>query len=109
MEEIKDNDVSNLDDKECLLLFYFTAPWCGPCQRIKPMLIKLAEGLDKSKIEFFMIDIDENDEIAERFKIRSIPTFYLLHKNEELAHVTGSDITEVHKLIKDNLDKVETN
>ena len=109
MEELNDNDVSNLNDKECLLLLYFTASWCLPCQKIKPMLIKLAEGLDKLKIEFFMIDIDENDEIAERFKIRSIPTFYLLHKNKELGHVTGSDMKKVHKLIKDNLDKVKTN
>ena len=107
MEEIKDNDISSLAGKECLLLFYFTASWCGPCQKIKPMLIKLAEGLDKSKIEFFMVDIDENDEIAEKFKIRGVPTFYLLHKNKELDHFTGADIKKVHKLIKDNIGKVE--
>ena len=109
MEEIRNNDISNLADKECLLLFYFTASWCGPCQKIKPMLIKLAEGLDNSKIKFFMIDIDENDEIAEKFKIRGVPTFYLLHNNQELDHFTGADITKVHKLIKDNLQKVEIN
>ena len=107
MKEIKDNDLSGLAGEKCLLLFYFTASWCGPCQKIKPMLVKLDEGLDDSKIKFFMIDIDENDEIAEKFKIRGVPTFYLLHNNRELGHFTGADITKVHALIKDNLDKVE--
>ena len=107
MKEIKDNDLSGLGEEKCLLLFYFTASWCGPCQKIKPMLVKLDEGLDDSKIKFFMIDIDENDEIAEKFKIRGVPTFYLLHNNRELGHFTGADITKVHALIKDNLDKVE--
>ena len=109
MKEIKDNDLSELSGEKCLLLLYFTASWCGPCQKIKPMLIKLAEGLDNSKIKFFMIDIDENDEIAEKFKIRGVPTFYLLHNNEELGHFTGADITKVHKLIKDNLQRVKIN
>ena len=106
MEEIKENDLSVVSNKKCLLLFYFTASWCGPCQKIKPMLIKLAEGLDNSKIKFFMIDIDENDEISEKFKIKGVPTFYLLHNDKVLDNFTGADITKVHKLIKDNINKV---
>ena len=77
MISIVENDISVCKDKECHLLFYFTATWCGPCQRIKPILQKISDGADPSKLEVYMIDIDENEELAEEFKIRSVPTFYL--------------------------------
>ena len=77
MQEIRNNDISSLKGKECYILFYFTASWCGPCQKIKPLLEKISEGADPSKLEIYMIDIDENDNIASEFKIRSVPTFYL--------------------------------
>jgi|TARA_B110000495_G_C22672835_1_gene397559 thioredoxin 1 len=106
MHLIIDNDISILKDKECLILFYFTATWCGPCQKIKPMIEKLSEGLDNSKVEVYMVDIDENDELALELKVKSVPTFYLFHKKELIDQTSGNDIFKVHKLIKDNLDKV---
>ena len=36
----------------------------------------------------------------------SVPTFYLFHKKELIDQTSGADILKVHKLIKDNLDKV---
>jgi thioredoxin 1 len=103
---IIDNDISILKDKECLILFYFTATWCGPCQKIKPMIEKLSEGLDNSKVEVYMVDIDENDELALELKVKSVPTFYLFHNKELIDQTSGSDILKVHKLIKDNLNRV---
>lgn len=103
MLEIKNNDISSLKDKECYILFYFTASWCGPCKRIKPLIEKLSEGLDLSKIEFYMIDIDENEELANTYNIKSIPTFLFIHKNELKDQCSGSDINKVHKLLKDNM------
>ena len=82
MNLITDNDISILKDKECLILFYFTAKWCGPCQKIKPMIEKLSEGLDNSKVEVYMVDIDENDDLALELKVKSVPTFYyFIRKN----------------------------
>ena len=106
MNLITDNDISILKDKECLILFYFTATWCGPCQKIKPMIEKLSEGLDNSKVEVYMVDIDENDELALELKVKSVPTFYLFHKKKLIDQTSGNDILKVHKLIKDNLNRV---
>ena len=103
---IIDNDISVLKDKDCLILFYFTAKWCGPCQKIKPMIEKMSEGLDTSKIEVYMVDIDENDELALELKVKSVPTFYLFHSGKLIDKTSGADILKVHKLIKDNLTRV---
>jgi thioredoxin 1 len=100
MKCITDNDMSVCVSKDCYLLFYFTASWCGPCQKIKPLLEKISEGADPSKLEIYMIDIDENDNIASEFKIRSVPSFYLYHKKELKGQTGGSDIKKVQELLK---------
>ena len=100
MIEIIDNDLSVCESEECYLLFYFTAKWCGPCQRIKPLLQKISEGSDSSVLKVYMIDIDENDEIAKEFQIRSVPTFYLYKKKELIGQTGGGDIKKVQELLK---------
>ena len=100
MIEIIDNDLSVCEGEECYLLFYFTAKWCGPCQRIKPLLQKVSDGADASKLKVFMIDIDENDEIAQKFNIKSVPTFYLYKKKEFIGQTGGADIRKVQELLK---------
>ena len=100
MIEIIDNDLSICKGNECYLLFYFTAKWCGPCQRIKPLLQKISEGSDSSKLKVFMIDIDENEDLASKFNIRSVPTFYLYKKKELIGQTGGADIKKVQELLK---------
>ena len=100
MIEIKNNDLSICEGDECYLLFYFTAKWCGPCQRIKPLLQKISEGSDSSKLKVFMIDIDENEDLASKFNIRSVPTFYLYKKKELIGQTGGADIKKVQELLK---------
>jgi len=107
MLEITNNDISILKDKKCLILFYFTATWCGPCQKIKPMIKKLSDGLNKEKAEVYMVDIDENDELALELKVKSVPTFYLFYEKKLIDSTSGADILKVHKLVKDNLHKLK--
>ena len=70
------------------------------------MIEKLSEGLDKNKAEVYMVDIDENDDLALELKVKSVPTFYLFHEKKLIGETSGADILKVHKLIKDNLNKV---
>ena len=100
MIEIIDDDLSVCEGEECYLLFYFTAKWCGPCQRIKPLLQKISEGSDPSVLKVYMIDIDENDEIAKEFQIKSVPTFYLYKKKELIGQTGGADIKKVQELLR---------
>ena len=78
MIEIINNDKSILENKDYYILFYFTASWCGPCRKIKPLLEKLSDGLDKSKVVFAQVDIDINDDYADmhndNVSIKEIPS-----------------------------------
>jgi thioredoxin 1 len=100
MNTIEENDISSLKDKDCYMLFYFTASWCGPCQKIKPMIEKIAEGADPDKLEIYLIDIDENDEMASEFNIRSVPTFNLYKDKSLVSSCSGADIKKVQGLLK---------
>ena len=100
MNTIKDNDISSLKDKDCYILFYFTASWCGPCQKIKPLIEKIAEGTPDEKLEIYLIDIDENDEMSSEFKIRSVPTFNMYKDKSLVGSCSGSDINKVKDLLK---------
>jgi thioredoxin 1 len=61
----------------------FWAEWCGPCKMIGPVIEELAEAY-KDKAIIGKINVDENNEIAEEYSIRSIPTI-LFFKNGVLA------------------------
>ena len=73
MHIVSNNDISLCDNQSCVFLYYFTASWCGPCQRIKPMIQALSNGFDKEKLQICMIDIDENDRLAKKQFGNAVP------------------------------------
>ena len=99
MREIIDSDISELEN-DCYHLLYFTATWCGPCKRIYPLIQQLSDGLDETIIKIFKVDIDENDELSEKLKIKSVPTFFLYKEKEYIDQCGGSDISKVKELLK---------
>tara|TARA_E500000178_G_scaffold204892_1_gene202532 strand:- start:204 stop:518 length:315 start_codon:yes stop_codon:yes gene_type:complete len=100
MNIIQDDDLKEFDEDKGYLLFYFTAKWCGPCQRIKPVLEKLSQDVDSDKLKILMIDINENEEIANEFQIKSVPTFHLYKEKKSLGTTSGADIKKVQDLLK---------
>lgn len=49
----------------------FGAPWCGHCANMQPLIMEIAQQTDD--VDFYGVNIDESQELAERFNIRSIP------------------------------------
>ena len=67
----------------------FWAPWCGPCQTLKPMLEKLAEEY-KGRFLLAKINSDENPEIAGHFGVRSIPSVKVIHQGQLVDEFNGA-------------------
>jgi thioredoxin 1 len=65
------------------LVVDFWATWCGPCRMIAPVIAELAQAYD-GRITVGKCDVEENEELAEEFAIRNIPTI-LFFKNGEIV------------------------
>jgi thioredoxin 1 len=70
------------------MILYFTADWCNPCKKTKPIV----EELNREQImaKFFIIDVDSDIEMAKDFQIKSVPTFIVMKDNTEIRRVTGA-------------------
>ena len=65
----------------------FYADWCGPCQMMKPIMDKLEKTHPDIKVKQINIDIDE--ELAEKYNVSSIPCLVLLKDGEEVVRNVG--------------------
>jgi thioredoxin len=53
----------------------FYADWCNPCKVMAPIFEQVSEDLSSDNIEFQKVNVDEDSETANRYQVRSIPTF----------------------------------
>lgn len=60
----------------------FYATWCGPCRAMHPVLDQLKNDMG-NQVRVLKIDVDKNPDVADKFKIRGVPTF-MLFKNGEV-------------------------
>ena len=80
-------------------ILYFTADWCNPCKKTRPII----EELNREQImaKFFIIDVDVELEMAQDFEVKSVPTFVVIKDNKEIHRVTGAKTRQqLEELIK---------
>ena len=66
----------------------FWAPWCGPCRLVSPVVESLGDS-HADKIGVAKLNTDENQELAMRYSIFSIPTLILFKDGREAARLVG--------------------
>ncbi len=67
----------------------FWAEWCGPCRMISPIVEEIAKDLQE-KLKVAKVNIDDEQEIAARFNIMSIPTLLIFKDGKVVEQIVGA-------------------
>ncbi|MDO4747312.1 MAG: thioredoxin family protein [Candidatus Saccharibacteria bacterium] len=79
-------------------LLDFYADWCGPCQMMKPTMAEFEKVHPEIKVT--AVNIDEQEELAEKYGVSSIPCLVVLKDGEEVERVVGvQSLKKLEKLV----------
>ena len=85
------------------VLIDFWAEWCGPCKMIGPILEELAKEMD-GKIKIVKMDVDNNNQTAMKYSIRSIPTLMIIKEGAVKAqHIGAASKSQIQEFINQNI------
>lgn len=86
----------------------FSADWCGPCKRMEPTMEKLELEFSPN-VTFISVDVDEVPVIAQKYKIRTLPTLLVSRNGTELNRVTGVSLIEpLRKILREAIENPVT-
>ncbi|KAG6907473.1 hypothetical protein DXG01_008809 [Tephrocybe rancida] len=77
----------------------FWATWCGPCRAISPVLEKLSELDEFSGVEFYKVDVDEQQDISQEVGIRAMPTFIAFQNGDKIDELVGANPAALKTLL----------
>ncbi len=73
-------------------ILYFTADWCNPCKKVRPIVEELNRESGNTRFQF--IDADSELDLVRSFEVRSVPTFIVLEDGKEVNRVSGAQTRE---------------
>jgi thioredoxin 1 len=102
--EIKftDDNYNEYFSQDRLVVIDFWATWCGPCQRLAPVIAQIAEEYE-GKVFVGKCNAENNEELVDRFGIRNIPTILFVKNGEAVNRISG--IVNAAK-IREEIDKI---
>lgn len=92
-EKVLNSDIPVLVD--------FWAEWCGPCRMVGPIVEQLAQSLE-GKVKVSKLNVDQNQEIAMKYNIQSIPSLVLFKNGNEVARIIGLSPKEKYEKFVNN-------
>ncbi len=75
-------------ESEVPVVVDFYAEWCPPCLVVAEMLEEL-EGEYRGRVKFVKVDVDEHEELAEKYEVMSVPTIAIFHRGELVDGMIG--------------------
>lgn len=72
----------------------FSAAWCGPCQKVGPIIDELSAQFD-GQVNIGKCDVDENDELPAKYGVRNIPTILFIKNGEIVDKQIGAATKDV--------------
>ena len=98
----KDSYHNEVMETEKVVVIDFWATWCGPCKMMAPVVEEVAK--DYPDVKVCKVNVDEEPELSNAFKIVSIPTIVVIKNGEIIYSVVGyrpkEDIEKIIKLVK---------
>ena len=82
------NSFDNIIQSEKPVLIDFFATWCGPCQMLAPILTEIKNELGET-VSIIKVDVDKNQELANRLGVRGVPTLILYKAGNLLWRQSG--------------------
>ena len=82
------NFTSEVEDGTPILVDFW-AEWCGPCRMVAPVLEELADEMSDS-VRIGKVNVDNNQQLAIKFQVQSIPTFLLFKNGEVVDRMMGA-------------------
>lgn len=70
------------------VLVDFWAPWCGPCKALAPTLDAVSQEL-AGKVKVVKVNVDENQQLAVRYQVQSIPTLIIFKGGQQVDRIVG--------------------
>lgn len=94
---------SEIINSDTPTLVDFFAEWCAPCKAMKPILEEVKQKMG-NKVRIIKIDVDKNNNLAQKLDIRSIPTLVLYRKSNIVWRASGvRTANELISIIEKNL------
>lgn len=96
VKEVSGADFDAIIKSNEFVVVDFFAEWCMPCLMMVPVIDELAQSYSK-RVVFVKMNVDENQQVAERFKVMSIPTLIIFKRGEDAGRITGASSYDILK------------
>lgn len=83
----QDNFEAEVVNSDKPVLVDFWASWCGPCKQLSPVVDQIAE--EKDDVKICKLNVDEQQDLAVKYKVMSIPTLIVFKNGEEAKRSVG--------------------
>lgn len=100
---ITEANYQSIVDEGLPVVIDFSATWCGPCQKVAPIIDELAIDF-VGKANICKCDVDDSSELASQFGVRNIPTVVFIKDGKAVNRLVGANTKDAYvKAIEDNL------
>ena len=105
MDSVNELDFDEIIGGDTLTIIDCSATWCMPCRLLAPILEQVTDT--KTDVNFYNLDIDDNEDIAKRYRIFSVPTLMAFKSGKMIDSLVGlNSFDEIMEFVE-RCDEVE--